>query len=704
MAEFDASGHIRIGRDPSNHIVLPDLWVSRHHAELRRVGNQHHLVDLASSNGLHHNGRRVVRAVLSAGDRITIGRYELVFDGDRLHEYVDTGPASLAADDLTVQIGKQVLLDDVGFALRAGSLLGVIGPSGCGKSTLIKALTGIRPADQGRVHYDGRDLYEEYAELRYRIGIVPQDDVLHRQLTVRRALRFAASLRFADDVPRPERSTRVEEVMGTLGLSQRAAQRIDTLSGGQRKRTSVALELLTEPSLLVLDEPTSGLDPALDKEVMRELREMADSGRTVVIVTHSVLHLGLCDRVLVMCQGGRMGYFGPPDELLDFFGAEDYADVFDKVTNDAPRWAQRYRNSDAYRRYIGEVALEIEGLRDAPTPTLPTQRPAQPPASGPASSGPRSEASAASEPTREDGASVAPKPARAERAPTSTGLPLRNRALHPVAPLRQFATLCLRMFAVIVADRGYALFLLGLPLALALLTHSVPGENGLGPAPGDLVNLESQRILVVLVVGASFLGIAVSIREIVSEASIYRRERTVGLSPGAYLASKIVVFTLIVTVQTVLFTWLSLIGRSKPVDPLVIGWPLGEIMVPIALVAVACTVLGLLISALARTPEQTTPVLVVVVMAQLVLSGGLFELGAEKILGPISWISPTRWGFAAGSSTVDLQAMIPFLQKDALWTHSASAWWRSVLFIVLQIALLTVGARLALRRHEPGRQ
>src|SRR5258705_12758003 len=156
---------------------------------------------------------------------------------------------------------------------------------------------------------------------------------------------------------------------------------MDTPSGGQRKRTSVALELLPEPSLLALDEPTSGLDPALDKEVMRELRLLAARGRTVVVVTHSVLHLDLCDHVLVMCLGGRMGFFGPPDELLSFFEAEDYADVFDKVTNYPERWAQRYRNSDIYRKYVGEVALELSksSPREVAFDTLPTPRPAADP-------------------------------------------------------------------------------------------------------------------------------------------------------------------------------------------------------------------------------------------------------------------------------------------------------------------------------------
>ena len=242
-------------------------------------------------------------------------------------------------------------------------------------------MTGLRPANTGRVRYDGRDLYDDYAELRYRIGLVPQDDVLHRQLTVQRALRFAAALRFADDVPRRERWKRVDEVLGLLGLSSRAKQRIDMLSGGQRKRTSVALELLTEPSLLYLDEPTSGLDPALDKEVMTELREIADSGRTVVVVTHSVLHLDLCDRVLVLCQGGTMGYFGPPEGILEFFGAKDYAEVFTGITDDPKRWTRHYRGSDVYRRYVLDVMDEepdAVGATPTPAPAATAAPPAVP--------------------------------------------------------------------------------------------------------------------------------------------------------------------------------------------------------------------------------------------------------------------------------------------------------------------------------------
>jgi ABC transport system ATP-binding/permease protein len=690
-AAHDATGRTTIGRNEDNDIVLRDLNVSRKHAEVRQTGGTFEVFDLGSANGTYLNGQRITRAVLRPGDLVSIGRHQFVFEGTRLHETVDNGPVSLVADDLMVRIGDAVLLDDVSFALPSATLLAVIGPSGCGKSTLVRAMTGLRPASQGRVRYDGRDLYADYAELRYRIGVVPQDDVLHRQLTVRRALRFSAALRFAHDVPRKQRHARVDEVLETLGLSARAKQRIDTLSGGQRKRTSVALELLTEPSLLFLDEPTSGLDPALDKEVMTELRQIADSGRTVTVVTHSVLHLDLCDRVLVMCLGGTMGYFGPPDELLSFFGAKDYADVFAKVTDAPDHWTRRYRGSELYRTYVLEVMEEAEELRRAAV-----EAPAPVPV-------PATVGAPAPETLAPQGQPALPRTAPAPAVRPQMGrVPLAKRALHPAAPVRQFVTLCARMLMIIGSDRGYALFLLGLPLALALITRTVPGKNGLAPPPPpELFSLEAQRLLVVLIVGACFLGVATAIREIVNESTIYRRERAVGLSPGAYLGSKVAVFALINTIQCVLFVYLSLLGRGKPASSLVVHPPIAEIMVAVSLTALACTGLGLLVSALVKTTEQTTPILVVAVMGQLVLSGGLFELNGQAVLEQVSWLAPTRWGFASTAGTVDLQTLTRI--TDPLWAHTVASWWRGILLLVVQTVILVALARLTLRRHEPGR-
>ena len=180
-----------------------------------------------------------------------------------------------------------MLLDHVSFPIGERCLVGIIGPSGAGKSTLLGALTGMRPADRGVVLYDNRDLYEDYAELRHRIGFVPQENILHTQLTAQRALRYAAELRFPADTHARERNARVDEVIGELALTQHATTRADKLSGGQLKRVNVAMELLTKPSLLFLDEPTSGLDPGLDKAVMEQMRDLAHDGRTVIVVTHS---------------------------------------------------------------------------------------------------------------------------------------------------------------------------------------------------------------------------------------------------------------------------------------------------------------------------------------------------------------------------------------------------------------------------------
>ncbi|HEY7225518.1 MAG TPA: ATP-binding cassette domain-containing protein [Micromonosporaceae bacterium] len=804
VATIDRSNVIRIGRDEDNDIVLRDLWVSAKHAEIRRRSSGFVLVDLNSSNGLHYNGRRVPRATLSPGDVFTIGRHEFLWDGRAVYQHDDAGPTSVIADDLTVQIKGATLLDDVSFVLRHGTLLGVIGPSGCGKSTLLKSITGFRKPVMGNILYDGRDLYEHYSQLRYRIGMVPQDDVLHNQLTVRRALRFAASLRFATDVSRTERRQRVSEVIDLLGLTPRTRARIDKLSGGQRKRTSVALELLTEPSLLALDEPTSGLDPALDKEVMRELRLLADRGRTIMVVTHSVLHLDLCDYVLVMCLGGRMGYFGPPDELLPFFESADYADVFDKVTNEATYWAQQYRSSEQYRKYVGDVAaqllvesrrkllgnLELSDLDPEFSP-LPTVRASQPvpdlratgqgSLSAVAAKLAAAEAAAAAAVAPPDRAVVPaqayppeseydPEPATSEMpltpamaaavpashaAPPTLGAPVaatpaapapakparrsakatlnRNldrvaavvfrdalppplkdaplkamqdrsvaqQALHPVAPLRQYVTLCLRMVRVILADRGYSLFLLALPIALAILSRAVPGTLGLGADTPLGFNLEAQRRLAVFIVGASFMGVAIAIREIVSEGSIYRRERAIGLSPTSYLASKLTIFFIIDAIQVAIFIYLSMLGLPRPVEPLIFALPMLDIIVAVWLVAVASTSFALLASALVRTPEQTTPIMVVSVMFQLVLSGALFGVYNTPVLRYLAFLDPARWGMAASAASVSLPFLPPEI-ADPIWLHRQEYWIQPALIMLAQTVILVAATRLALRRFEPG--
>src|SRR3954454_1988875 len=409
----------------------------------------------------------------------------------------------------------------------------------------------------------GRALYDDYDELRQRIGLVPQDDILHPQLRVRPALSYAARLRFPPDVPRSDRDGRVAEVLDELGLAAQAEQRIASLSGGQRKRTSLALELLTRPSLLFLDEPTSGLDPGLDKQVMRTLRVLADAGRTVVVVTHSVLNLDTCDQLVVLAPGGRVAYQGPPERVLGYFGVADFAEVFLMLENDmSVDWPGRFRSSDLNR----------------PAPLSPSHQPT--PASAPARRG---------------------------------------------SGLVQYRVLCRRTIDVLLADRAYLAFLVLLPVLLSGLAHATPSRRGLSTAAGA-VPVEARQLLLVLILGGALMGTASSIRELVKERTIYQRERAIGLSSVAYLSAKITVLGAVTTLQAVAFAALSMLGRPGPDAAVLVHPAKVEIGLAVVAVTVASMVVGLTISTFISNADRGMPLLVMAVMLQFVLSGGLFAL------------------------------------------------------------------------------
>jgi ABC transport system ATP-binding/permease protein len=594
---------LRIGRATDNDVVVSDLIVSRYHAELRRTSTgDYEIADLGSHNGTYLNGQRVTVARVTETDLIGVGPATFRRVGDELQEYLDTGDISLTARELTVRLPSgKVLLDHMSFPLGERCLLGVIGPSGAGKSTLLGALTGTAPATEGQVLYDGRDLYKSYAELRHRIGLVPQENILHTQLTVRRALEFAARLRFPRDTSKQERKRRIDEVLAELSLTAHANTRTSALSGGQQKRVNVALELLTKPSLLFLDEPTSGLDPGLDKSVMEQMARLAHDGRTVIVVTHSVANLTLCDRLLVLVPGGKVAFFGPPADGLKHFGKSDWAEVFQSFETQQDRdWAAEFKASPYYYRYI---AAEMNG---AATPAASPARTPAPPAS-------------------------------------------RNKLAHT-------RTLCRRYVAVIASDRLYLGVLAGLPIALGILVRVIPAPMGLvGPN-----NPDATSLLLVLAVGACLSGTANAIWEIVKERSVYSRERSAGLSAGAYLMSKLVVLGLISGLQAVVLVAIGLTGRPLPMHGAILtNLPLAELMLAMFALGVASMTLGLLLSSIADTSDKAMPLLVVVVMFQVVLSGGVFPLHGKAGLEQVSWISPSRWGYAATASTVNLNTVIP---------------------------------------------
>ncbi|QIK09461.1 FHA domain-containing protein [Streptomyces sp. ID38640] len=653
---LDTGRVMRIGRALENELVVSDLQVSRHHAEFRATPDgRFEIRDLGSHNGTYVNGQPVTKsgtAVIGPNDIIGVGHSTFRLVGDRLEEFVDTGEVSFSARHLTVTVdgGKQIL-KDVSFGVPEKSLIAVIGPSGSGKSTLLKALTGYRPANQGDVLYDNRNLYKQFAELRQRIGLVPQDDILHKELTVQKALRYAAKLRFPGDTAESEREARIDEVLRELKLDIHKDKRVTSLSGGQRKRVSVALELLTKPSLIFLDEPTSGLDPGMDRDVMQLLRGLADDGRTVLVVTHSVAELGLCDKLLVMAPGGGVAYFGPPEEALNFFQYDTWADVFSAFENYRDYdWMGRWRGSPHYQMYAADI--------DAVAP---------------------------------QSVNVQAPPARIQKS-QSWG--------------SQLWTLMRRYVSVLASDRGFLGLMLILPAVLGVVSMLIPSDYGLGYGPLNRhrTNRDASTIMLILAVGMCFSGAANSVRELIKERVIYERERATGLSRSAYLMSKVIVLGVVTAIQGVIIAAIGFSTRNMPDEGLLVeNVPAIEMALAIIALGFTSMMFGLIISALVKTAEKTMPLLVMFAIVQVVFTGVLFQLFDTVGVAQFAWLMPSRWAVGAMGATADMNTLLPWEpgNPDPLWKHQTGVYVMDmIILIALGIALAFVVARL-LRRHEP---
>jgi ABC-type multidrug transport system ATPase subunit len=317
---------LTLGRDPANDVVLDDPNVSRFHAELSSLGAGMAVRDLGSSNGTRVDGRPIGAAPvrIETGAEIAIGPYRLLADGTRLVAHNEHGAMRLDARSVSVVAGDRTILDRASLSIAPGELVALIGESGSGKTTLLKALAGVAVPTSGTVTVSGEPVETRGTD----IGYVPQTDVVHGALTVREALRYSARLRLPDDASRADVDAAVDRVIGEVALDEHADKRIGSLSGGQRKRAAVAVELLGHPSLLFLDEPTTGLDPELETRLMRLLRQLAAGGRAVAVVTHATKNLALCDKVAVMGRGGQLAFFGAPDAALEFFGVDSFDEIF----------------------------------------------------------------------------------------------------------------------------------------------------------------------------------------------------------------------------------------------------------------------------------------------------------------------------------------------------------------------------------------
>jgi ABC-type multidrug transport system ATPase subunit/predicted component of type VI protein secretion system len=615
--EIARSEVILIGREGDCDLVLDSLKASRRHAQIVQHGEDYYIEDLGSMNGTFVNDQQVSQTELTDGDLIQIGSHLLIFDDGRLTQYNSHGMrvdvVGLTKDVRTRQ-GPLRIMEDISMSVFPREFVAVVGGSGAGKTTLMNALIGSHPAD-GEVNINGRDFYQEIEDFRDQIGYVPQSNILHTALTVERALNYSALLRLPPDVSSEDREKRVSDVLETVNMDTEVIRntRVKNLSGGQRKRVSIAAELLADPKLLYLDEPTSGLDPGLEKKMMYTLRRMADQGRTVVLITHATANIVQVDHVAFLSQG-KLVFFGPPQEALEFFEVDDFADIYERIENRGEEWRDVFtgRKGEYYREYV----VERQKSRRV---------------------------AAASEAIRR--------------------IRFGIRRL-----FRQFGVLTRRAMNVLFAD----MFTLGLLAALfpftAILQLIISTPDVL---TGDLsiiadpvtaartimesyVPLADTRVFVfIIALEAVLIGMYVPSNELILERTIYLRERMVNLKVLPYLLSKVMVFSIFAFIQCVLYLVVLSTGVDLPTSGLYFS-PQVEMFITLFITMVASIGIGLFVSSLAKSPEMAMYVLVILVFFQFFFAGIIFDL-RDKPSEIISYFTTTRWSMVALGVTVDME-------------------------------------------------
>jgi ABC-type multidrug transport system ATPase subunit len=579
-----------IGRGPQVEFVLDHPHISRQHARVSVDGQQVRLRDLGSANGTFVNGRCLNRpALLKRGDRIDIGPFSLTFDGDALVSRSRANNIELAARRLNRVVKDRAtgnplsLLDDINLVIHPREFVCLLGPSGSGKSTLLAILSGRNPPDGGAVTVNGESLHDNFAALRQDIAVVPQKDVLHDSLAVGTALRYTAELRLPSDTSRAEVESSVSDILDVVGLSKRRHTLIRHLSGGQVKRASLANELMARPTLLFVDEATSGLDEQTDRDMMELFRQVADSGKTVVCITHNLANVeATCHLVVILTEGGRLAFVGTPDEAKGYFGVVRLGDVYRKLGERKPEeWQTAFRSSPFYSLYVRDRMAGGSALQ------------------------------------QEEGA--APRP--------------QERA--GVNPFRQAWILTRRYVSIWRGDLQALLAMLGQSLLVAVLLGIVFGrldsiENPVERAP------RTVNLLFLLNVSCFWLGCNNAAKELVKERIIYTRERDFNLRIDSYFVSKLIVLVLIGLVQVSLLFGIVRAWCDPP----------GDMVKQAAVLAGLVTAgagLGLLISAFAHSEEVAAALVPIAIIPQIILAGviaPLRGLGKWMAEGAIT----VRWG------------------------------------------------------------
>jgi ABC-type multidrug transport system ATPase subunit len=551
----------------------------------------------------------------------------------------------LEARRVRLSVDGEQALADLSFTASPGTITSVIGLSEASTSALVDVLAGTRQPSVGEVDFDGHDVAAD--NVRPHVGVVPRHDLLRPQLTVEQALRFAAELRFAPSTSADLRSEAVRSVLDKMDLTTLRTAKAGTLTAEQRKRASLAVELLTDPSLLVFEEPTAGLEPEAAQKITATLRQLADDGRVVLVATTTPTELDACDQVVMLTPTGIPVFAGAPSEIEPQLGTTDWAKIVKRARTDP------YGAHDEY------LARQQE-----PPP---------------------------------------PEPPAVSEAPTAPSL--QRNVLH------QIIISARRQAWLMIGDQRYFIFLAILPVLFGAISLLIPGDAGLGPASRYGNNPDQAvTILTVLSIGTVVMGTALGIRDLFGEQRIFRREQAHGLSASAFLAGKAIVYSVVAVVQVAVITIVATVGHPAPTHGAVL---LGhnkleasiELFIALAVTAIVTSLVALALSSLATYSEQIVLIAVLIVLISLVFAGALFPISGRFPLEQIAGLVPSRWGFAATASTVDVHAVNPLAEADVSWRHSSGQWLLDmgllIGFGVVATAALRWRLRRPSRRHQP---
>jgi len=554
------------------------------------------------------------------------------------------GRAAVEVAGVTQRVQGRTTLHDISFSVAAGEVVAIVGGSGAGKTTLLEAMIGVRPPAAGEVRIAG-------AHDRADVGYVPQDDIIHRDLPLVRTLRYAAQLRLPASTPPEAVNRTVDETLAALDLAERANVRVGSLSGGQRKRASIAVELLTRPAVFFLDEPTSGLDPATAREVLRLLRRLAGAGTTIVLTTHSPTDIDLCDRIVFLARDGYLAFIGTPAEARRHFATEDLTVAYERLAlEDTPEtWAHRFAS--------------VRGRHDG---------------------------------SDARGGAIAAAPPAPQR-PNQLGQ-RDQRARRRASPLRQWAVLTRRSADLLFRNRLTLAVLVGSP-ALVIGMMAVLFRPGAFDATTASSGEATQTVFWLAFAGF-FFGLTYGLLQIVGEMAILRRERLAGLHAGAYVAAKVAVLTpVLLAVAGGMLAVLRALDRLPPAS----GSVYAGLLVTLTLEALAALALGLLASASVTNVAQATLALPMLCFPQVLFAGAIVPVPDMAAPGRAMSVGlANRWAFESLGRALDLDRLgafgAPSSAQDAAFGGSPVEGW-----IVLAgfVALLLAATVAVLARRAP---